>query len=239
LAFVKSKLDYFVKKFERLKLYREWRKLSQKDFFEQYGINQGTASKYESGTSAIPDELETELAADGLNLHWLATGKGEMLVQDDVFRIPLLTRDQALHFDPVKEISRQKANSGEYPDISLVPIPSRVIEYSTDLRAIRVFDSRMDPVMRSGDIAIIQATGWLGNGIYLYRMGGGLHISYVGFYDGVFHLFDEYNRDRKSKEYNELPYDAQTFQAIGRVRAVVKDMFGFDWMEGKMPPIES
>jgi transcriptional regulator with XRE-family HTH domain len=228
-----------MEKFERLKFYRESLKVSQKDFFDRYAVNQSNASKYESGTISIPDDLEAELAADGLNLHWLATGKGEMLIQDDVFRIPLLTKDHAMRFDPAKEIPRRKANSGEYPDVSLVPIPRRVMEYSTDLRAIRVFDSRMNPVMRSGEIAILEATGWNGNGIYLYRMGGGLHISYAGHYDGGFHLFSEHNRNKKSGEYEELPYDAQTFQAIGRVRAAVKDLFGFDWMGGTQPPQES
>jgi transcriptional regulator with XRE-family HTH domain len=152
-----------------------------------------------------------------------------------MFDIPLLTKDQAMRFNPAKEIPRQKANSGEYPDISLVSIPRRVMEYSTDLRAIEVFDSRMAPVMRSGDIAIIEATGWNGNGIHLYRMSGGLHISYVGRYDGGFHLFDELTL----KKEKELPYDAQTFQPIGRVRAIVKDIFAFDWVGGTQPPLES
>jgi hypothetical protein len=152
-----------------------------------------------------------------------------------MFDIPLLTKDQAMRFNPAKEIPRQKANSGEYPDISLVSIPRRVMEYSTDLRAIEVFDSRMAPVMRSGDIAIIEATGWNGNGIHLYRMSGGLHISYVGRYDGGFHLFDELTL----KKEKELPYDAQTFQPIGRVRAIVKDIFAFDWVGGAQPPLEN
>jgi hypothetical protein len=212
--------------------------MTQREFFERYNIEQRNGSKYESGTSAIPDELEAELAAGGLNLHWLATGRGEMLVQDDVFRIPLLTKDQAMRFNFAQEIPCRKANSGEYPDISLVPIPRRVMEYSTDLRAIEVFDSRMFPVMRSGDIAIIEATGWNGNGIHLYRMSGGLHISYAGRYDDGFHLFNELKKDKEGKEYEELPYDSQTFQPIGRVRAVVKDLSAIDWIGEKLPPPE-
>jgi transcriptional regulator with XRE-family HTH domain len=226
-----------MKKFERLKLYREWQKFSQKEFFERYGINQGTASKYETGLSAIPDELEAELAEGGLNLHWLATGRGDMVLKDHVYRIPLLSREEAMEFNPNKEIPAPRANSGIYPEISLVPLPRRVLEYSTDLRAIVVFDSRMNPVMRSGDIAIIEATGWNGNGIYLYRMSGGLHLSYAGRYDGGFHLFNESKKDKGLPK--ELPYDAQSFEPIGRVRAVVKDLFGFDWVGGTLPPKES
>jgi hypothetical protein len=103
------------------------------------------------------------------------------------------------------------------------------MEYSTDLRAAVAFDSRMAPVIRSGDIAIFEATGWGGNGIYIYQMGGKLHISYAGHYDNSFHLFNELNKE-------ELPYDAQTFKAIGRVRAVVSDLFGNDWKGGRQPP---
>jgi hypothetical protein len=94
----------------------------------------------------------------------------------------------------------------------------------------------MFPVLRHGDIAIIQATGWNGNGIYLYRMGAGLHISYVSREKGVdgYTLADE----RKDEHKKEIVCDAQTFQAIGRVRAVVKDLFGFDWVGGNPPPRE-
>jgi transcriptional regulator with XRE-family HTH domain len=231
-------MEYFMEKFERLKFYRESLKMSQKGFFDRYAVNQSNASKYESGTISLPDELEAELAADGLNLHWLATGKGEMLIQDDIFRIPLLTKDQAMQFDPSKEIPCQKANSGEYPDISLVPIPRRVMEYSTDLRAIRIFDSRMIPVMRSGDVAILEATGWNGDGIYLYRMGEGLHVSYVSREDGVagYILTDE----RKPKDGRDMKVlcDAKDFHPIGPVRAVVKDLFGIDKPSKKTGKVE-
>jgi len=223
-----------VEKYERLKFYREAIKMSQKDFFERYGVSQSNASKYESGIVALPDELEASLADDGLNLDWLATGRGDMLINNtgkNIFKIPLLTKEQLLSFDPEKEIPdrERKANSGDYPDFSYIPVPMRVMEYSTDLRAAVAFDSRMAPVIRSGDIAIFEATGWNGDGIYLYRMGGKLHIGYAGHYDNTFHLFNEWKSE-------EQPYDAQTFKAIGRVRAVVSDLLGKDWKGGKQPP---
>jgi hypothetical protein len=141
-----------------------------------------------------------------------------------VFEIPLLSKEQLLSFDPEKEIphGERKANSGDYPDLTYIPVPMRVMEYSTDLRAAVAFDSRMAPVIRSGDIAIFAATGWDGNGIYLYRMGGRLHISYAGHYGNTFHLFSELEKIK-------LAYDEQTFKAIGRVRAVVSDLTGYDW----------
>ena len=223
-----------MEKFERLKFYREAIKMNQKDFFERYGVSQSNASKYENGTVAIPDELEASLANDGLNLDWLATGRGNMLINNtgkNIFEIPLLTKEQLLSFDPEKEIPdiERKANSGDYPDLAYIPVPMRVMEYSTDLRAAAAFDSRMAPVIRSGDIAIFEATGWNGSGIYLYRMGGGLHIGYVGHYGDTLHLFNEWKDV-------EQPYDSETFKPIGRVRAVVSDLLGKDWKGGKQPP---
>jgi len=212
---------------------------NQSQFAEKLGVNQTTLSKYENGTSDIPDCIKGKISDFGINLHWLLTGKGEMFLQhesisrfdakthqgrneSETFKIPLLTREDALRFNPKTEIpeGERKANSGEYPITTVATIPFSVMEYGTDLRAIAVFDSRMSPVMRSGDIAIIEATGWHGDGIYLYRMGGGLHIGYATFEDGVFRLENEIKK--------EVAYDAQTFKAIGRVRAVVIDLYARD-----------
>jgi len=94
---------------------------------------------------------------------------------------------------------------------------------------VTAFDSRMAPIIGPGDIVIFEATGWNSNGIYVYSMSGKLHISYVGFYENTFHLFNEYKKE-------ELQYDEVTFKAIGRVRAVVNDLFGYDWKGGGQPP---
>jgi hypothetical protein len=77
-----------------------------------------------------------------------------------VFRIPLLTKEQVLRFDPVREIPDLKAHSGSYPDYTLVPMPRRFQDYSTDLRAMVVFNGLMVPLLAPGDVAVFQATGW-------------------------------------------------------------------------------
>jgi transcriptional regulator with XRE-family HTH domain len=200
--------------------------------------SQKTWSNYETGETFPSNEVFQKLAnLLNIDLHWLITGEGSMYRSErtatgkTVFEIPLLTKEQLLTFDPEKEIpyGERKANSGDYPDLTYIPVPMRVMEYSTDLRAVAAFDSRMAPVIRSGDIAIFEATGWGGDGIYLYRLGGRLHISYAGHYDNTFHLFSELEKIK-------LDYDAQTFKAIGRVRAVVSDLFGNDWKGGRQPP---
>jgi hypothetical protein len=135
-----------------------------------------------------------------------------------LFEIPLLSKEQVLRFDPAKEISDPKAHSGEYPMRTLVPIPRRFQEYSTDLRAMVVFNGLMVPLLNPGEVAIFQATGWNGDGVYVYRINGDLHISHVRFAEGRYFL------TREAKPSEEIPCDTEAFGAIGRVRAVVREI---------------
>jgi hypothetical protein len=135
-----------------------------------------------------------------------------------VFEIPLLTREQVLQFDSGKEIPVPKAYSGEYPDYMLVPMPKRFMEYSTDLRVIVVFNSLMSPLLNPGEVAIFQATGWNGDGVYVYRMKGDLYMSHVKSSSTAYRLTKEFRGDE------EIPWDGGTFEVIGRVRAVVREI---------------
>jgi hypothetical protein len=80
----------------------------------------------------------------------------------------------------------------------LAPIPLRLREYGTDLRAMIVFNSFMYPLLNAGDAAIFQATGWNGGGIYVYRVSGALHISHVRF-DGKGYTFQNDVHDEQEK----------------------------------------
>ena len=134
------------------------------------------------------------------------------------YEIPLLTKEQVLHFDPDIEIPVPKAHLGEYPATTMIAVPDRIRVFGTDLRAIVVFNNQMTPILNTGDIAIFEATGWGSDGIYLYRMNNDLHINYVKF-DGIqFTLTKEF----RSKE--AIPYDEESFGIIGRVRAVLKEV---------------
>jgi transcriptional regulator with XRE-family HTH domain len=261
---------------DRLKLVRNvLRTESQMQFAETLGVPQSTFSRYERGATDVPDEIKRKIAEFGVNLHWLITGDGSMLLTGTrketigdiaetqlgtvenhitikksqnvenvgnilylpeeqtvqrlpagethaadsltVFEIPLLTKEQVLHFDPQKEIPQPKAHSGEYPVHTRVPMPLRFKEYGTDLRAMVVFNSFMAPLLNAGDVAIFQATGWNGNGVYVYRIRGNLYISHVHLNSGTFMLTHEF------KPEPEVSYD-ETFSAIGRVRAVVREI---------------
>jgi hypothetical protein len=156
------------------------------------------------------------------NINMILTEKNETEQKADkpvfVFRIPLLSKEEVLHFDPVKEIPDPKAHSEDYPDTTLVAIPMRFREYSTDLRAMLVFNSLMSPLFNAGDMIIFQATGWNGNGVYVYRVNGELHISHVRF-DGK-----QYLLSKESKPEEEIPCPAESFEPIGRIRAVLKEV---------------
>jgi hypothetical protein len=149
--------------------------------------------------------------------------RGEPSVETEIsgvslFEIPLLSKEQVLRFDPTKEIPTPKAHSGEYPVRTLVPMPRRFQDYCTDLRAMVVFDGSMTPLLVPGDVAVFQATGWLGDGVYVYRVNGDLHISHVRLVKGQYLVTDE------AKPETEFAYDTETFVPIGRVRAVVREI---------------
>jgi SOS-response transcriptional repressor LexA/DNA-binding XRE family transcriptional regulator len=67
---------------KRLKAFREYLGYSQKVFAEKFNTAQRNISKYETGLISIPDDLEEKLAAEGMNLHWLATGVGKMILDE-------------------------------------------------------------------------------------------------------------------------------------------------------------
>jgi transcriptional regulator with XRE-family HTH domain len=222
---------------KQINLILEALSINQTAFATKLGVSRGIISEFASGAREPSKDFLLGLSNIGISLDWFLTGKGSMyrgeerIHDKNLFEIPFLTQEEALKFEPTQAIPEPKANTGDQPDYDFVLAPRRLLEYSTDLRAFEVFDSRMFPVFKSGDIAIIQATGRKGNGIYLYRMGGALHVSYVARVKGKITLVTE--------DETEIAYDAQTFQAIGRVRAIVKDLFGFDWMGGTQPPRES
>jgi hypothetical protein len=67
-------------------------------------------------------------------------------------------------------------------------------------------------------VAIFQVTGWSGDGVYVYRMKGDLYMSHVKSSGAAYRLTKEFRAEE------EIPYDGETFEAIGRVRAVVREI---------------
>lgn len=65
---------------ERLRVFRESLKMKPKDMAERLGLEYQTFYQYEKGTRKIPPEVLEGLAGLGLNLNWLATGEGPMVL---------------------------------------------------------------------------------------------------------------------------------------------------------------
>ncbi len=199
---------------------KELRFQNQEEFASILGITQTQISKYESGTNSLPDTVRAKIYELGYSLDWLLSGEGEMLRSqkpqaDNVFKIPLLTKEQTMHFDIIRDT---KAHTGNYPETLIVPVSESIREYSTDLRAIRVFNNRMAPLLSAGNIAIFEASGWNDDGIYVYFMSDDLHISHVVWDGRAFILTKEF------KPEEPIPYDETSFYCIGRVRAVLKEI---------------
>jgi len=66
---------------ERLKSFRAHLNLSQKGLSAKLGISQVSYAKYELGKTEPSCNSFRLLAGMGLNIHWLITGAGDMLLQ--------------------------------------------------------------------------------------------------------------------------------------------------------------
>lgn len=69
---------------ERLRLLRGRFDLSQADMSSKFGIPSGSWKKYEAGPSEPGAGALRGLAEGGVNINWLLTGEGEMLLTDQV-----------------------------------------------------------------------------------------------------------------------------------------------------------
>ncbi len=64
----------------RLKQIRLERGESQTQFATFLGIPQTTYAPYETGKRALPDAIKIKLSKLGINIHWLVTGEGNMVL---------------------------------------------------------------------------------------------------------------------------------------------------------------
>lgn len=204
---------------DRLRFFRETTGLNQKEFAEKCGITQQSLSKYENNSNAISDEAKICLFHEGLNINWLLAGVGEMQVKHrptgTFYEVPLLTKEEVFSMSIIKETA---AHTGDYPEKILIPVSDRIREFSTDLRALRVFNSRMAPTLSAGDIALFEGSGWNGDGIYVYINNEELHISRIQFTQSGYELTKEF------KPEETIEYVAKNFSIIGRIRAVLKEV---------------
>ena len=206
---------------ERLLEIRNSEGLSQREIAEKLMLPQRTWANYETGRSEIPLKIGERLSSLGYSLEWIISGEGQQRKDHAnnkpiLFEIPLLTKQEALSFNHKKEIPNPVAHSGEYPQKIMIPVPLWLQEFSTDLRAISVFNSRMVPILNPGDVAVFEATGWNGNGTYLLVVAGSLQFASVTW------EYDQYKLSTNFELREPLIYSSETCRLIGRIRAVVK-----------------
>ena len=209
---------------------------TQKELSILLGIPQTTWASYEVGKANPPLKILEQLANMGYPIPSLSRGvivgnhntqtighnnqinipyvsDGECFTIP-IFEVPLLTKENALNYNPEKEIPEPQAHCGEYPSKVLIPAPYWLKEFSTDLRAITIFDNRMAPILNTGDIALFEGTGYTGDGIYIHRLENMLHISYIHWKNNRFVMWTEFKPDEK--------VELDTIDPIGRIRATVK-----------------
>ena len=100
---------------KRLKFIREFKKLNQRDFGENLGIQYQHVSKYERGET-VPtwENLIKLIDIYGVNVNWLLTGKGNMFLSpmgyEEVEDKPILTvRDVDSDFEEIiEELKKDK-----------------------------------------------------------------------------------------------------------------------------------
>ena len=65
----------------RIKQVRSQLNLSQKDFAEKIGVDQARVSRWEKEKSLPSSSSLIEIARLGVNINWLLTGEGEMMLE--------------------------------------------------------------------------------------------------------------------------------------------------------------
>jgi len=70
---------------ERLRLLRSKLELSQQDAASKFDIPAGSWKKYELGPSEPGSGALRNLAIGGVNIHWLLTGEGDMLLTEEAW----------------------------------------------------------------------------------------------------------------------------------------------------------
>lgn len=71
---------------QRLVKSRKYLKLNQRSFAERVGVDQGRVSQWENGKSLPSSSALTEMARLGININWLLTGDGNMMVETQSYK---------------------------------------------------------------------------------------------------------------------------------------------------------
>lgn len=203
---------------EEVFLYLKQKKqiISKDEFSQKMGIPSTHLAKYFSGklTFTVNSKNCEYLMENGINLVWLITGKGDMLLSQKKelhsFLIPLLNQSLSAGFG---------ADLPENDEpVSMIPVPDYLRPYKKDLAALYVDGDSMEPTLSRGDLVVCDSCGWSGEGIYALRMNGNGYVKRLSARPGMLMIMS----DNKQYQTIEEPITSEAVEIIGRVRCVLK-----------------
>jgi phage repressor protein C with HTH and peptisase S24 domain len=203
----------------RLKEARKHLKISsQKDFSNLLNWTIGRIQDLESGKvkelkASEAEEIQEKFLINGW---WLLTGKGEMLLKDNI----LVATNNNYNIDLLNV--RAGAGEGIYnyvietiDTISLDKSFFKTPINTSKVKGIQVDGDSMEPTLKDGDYVLIDETIIFGtNGIYAIQYGGQILIKRLQFkIDGTILILsdnDKYEKETFNPNENQLP-----FQVLG------------------------
>lgn len=214
---------------------------SQSVFAKKFGLSQAVYSQYETGKRSVPDELKQQLAAMGINLHWLITGEGSMhLTETDVapHMVGILAEPEHEFHNYKKGLAiiskdedtipipliRQKLSAGPgqlwgddcFTD-DVIAIPTRMVKrfQGYKLGAAEVRGDSMDPSLQNGDTVFFAEKMISGNGIYALSIDEEVYVKRLEFdpFEGTIRVIS----DNSKYDPKLLPADTDRIRILGKI----------------------
>lgn len=227
----------------RLKLIREYYNESQAKFSKKLGIAQNTWGQYEIGKRSVPDELKQQLAAMGIDIHWLVTGEGSMhkdRAADPAAKTPAMVVMEPEHASYNKNkglaviskdeetipipLIRQKLSAGpgqlwgdDCFTNDVIAIPTRMVKrfQGYKLGAAEVRGDSMDPSLQNGDTVFFAEKMISGNGIYALSIDEEVYVKRLEFdpFEGTIRVIS----DNSKYDPKLLPADTDRIRILGKI----------------------
>ena len=204
-------------------------------FAEKLGLKYQTYVNYETGKRTLPDKVKAKFLEMGINISWLISGEGEMLIKKEnntqkyvnktgfkqlqvyseadlpegAFVVPLL--DQQLCAGSGSQVPEEDASS------ALVRVPAYLSKYGDKVAALTVDGDSMYPTLHRGDMVVCDSCGWSGEGIYALRMSGSGFVKRLTKAPGKIIILS----DNPKYPTREEPEESQDIQIIGRVHCAI------------------
>jgi len=222
----------------RIKELREALNLKVAEFARSLNIPRSTLVGWEEGKSVSIEILKPLENIFNVNMDWLLTGEGEMLLhkQDKPVenmpdarqkRIPIYSEaelPEGAFVVPMLD-QRLSAGGGSYvPEgdevMALVRVPPHLARFGKNIAALPVEGDSMYPTLKRGDLVVCDSCGWSGEGIYALRMSGEGFVKRLTKGPGKIVILS----DNPKYPPREEPEDSQDIQIIGRVHCAITNL---------------